>query len=246
MSGKDNGNDDGVDVSTSPAPAYLAEVGDRALRIPGVDNARDLGGLSGALGTVRRGRVLRSAVLSRLTPAGADRLADLGVRTVIDLRTKEERDESPSRIARAPQLAAVHEIVVDYLGTLDDLPAGQMDLYLHLIDRCGAGIVTVLDLLAGPDATPALVHCTAGKDRTGLTIALLLELLGVPRAAIVADFAASNTGLIGVIRTHVSAELMQTTLAVLDERYGSPRGYLAAHGLTDATVDTLRSVLLEA
>lgn len=225
--------------------AYLDEIGlERALNIAGVHNARDLGGLSGTLGTVRRGRVLRSAALDRLTPEGARTLADLGVRTIFDLRTKEERDEAPSRLSHA-ELTAVDLVVVDYLGTLDDLPGGQMEMYLHIVERSATGIVELLERLGRPNAAPALVHCTAGKDRTGLTIALLLDLLGVPRATIVADYVASNNGLLGRIRTNVSAPLLESTLATLDQRYGSPRGYLEAHGLTEATVAGLRAELIE-
>ncbi len=231
----------------APAQAYLDEVGlERALLVSGVRNVRDLGGLSGTRGTVRRGRVLRSAELSALTPAGARTLADLGLRTVFDLRTGAERDESPSRFDDAPELAGVRIVHVDFLGTLDDLPAGPMEMYLHLVERSAVGIVEVLEHLGRPDAAPALVHCTAGKDRTGLTVALLLELLGVPRPTIVADYVASNTGLLGRIRgTSVSAELMQYTFTTLDRRYGSPLGYLEAHGLTGATVEALRAALLE-
>lgn len=226
--------------------AYLDEIGlERALNISGVHNARDLGGLSGTLGTVRRGRVLRSAALDKLTPEGARTLADLGVRTIFDLRTQEERDEAPSRLSHA-ELTAVNLVVVDYLGTLDDLPGNQMEMYLHIVERSATGIVALLDRLGRPNVAPALVHCTAGKDRTGLTIALLLELLGVPRTAIVADFIASNNGLLGRIRTNVSASLLEDTLAALDKRYGSPRGYLEAHGLTEATVTALRAELLVA
>ncbi|WP_051451596.1 tyrosine-protein phosphatase [Actinospica robiniae] len=226
--------------------AYLDEVGlERVLNIAGVHNARDLGGLSGTLGTVRRGRVLRSAALDKLTPAGARTLADLGLRTIFDLRTQEERDEAPSRLSHA-ELTAVDLVVLDYLGTLDDLPGGQMEMYLHIVERSATGIVDLLEQLGRPNAAPALVHCTAGKDRTGLTIALLLDLLGVPRTAIVADYVASNNGLLGRIRTNVSAGLLEDTLAALDERYGSPRGYLEAHGLTEATVAALRAELLEA
>lgn len=228
-----------------PAQAYLDEVGlERALRIAGVHNARDLGGLSGTLGTVRRGRVLRSAALDKLTPEGARTLAGLGVRTVFDLRTEDERAEAPSRLSHA-ELATVSVVVVDYLGTLDDLPGDQTAMYLHLVERSATGIVSLLEQLGRPDAAPALVHCTAGKDRTGLTVALLLDLLGLPRETIVADYVASNTGLLGFIRTAISAELLESTFAVLDQRYGSPRGYLEAHGLTDATVDALRADLLD-
>jgi protein-tyrosine phosphatase len=233
-------------VNTAPpAQEYLDEVGlERVLQIAGVHNARDLGGLVGTLGTVRSGRVLRSAALDHLSPEGARTLADLGLRTIFDLRTQEERDEAPSRLSHA-ELAAVSLVVLDYLGTLDGLPGGQTEMYLYLVERSATGIVALLEQLGSPDAAPALVHCTAGKDRTGLTVALLLDLLGVPREVIMADYVASNTGLLGRLRTNVSAELLESTLAYLDQRYGSPRGYLEAHGLAEATVDALRATLLD-
>jgi protein-tyrosine phosphatase len=121
-----------------------------------------------------------------------------------------------------------------------------MEMYLYIVERSAPGIVELLELLGRPNAAPALVHCTAGKDRTGLTIALLLELLGVPRATIVADYVASNNGLLGRIRSAISAPLLEQTFAALDQRYGSPRGYLDAHGLTEATVTALRAELIEA
>lgn len=232
-------------VPGPPAQAYLDEVGERALHIAGVRNARDIGGLSGALGTVRRGRVLRSAALDHLTPEGARTLADLGLRTIFDLRTGAERGLAPSRPAEAPELAHVATVVLDYLGTLDDLPAGQFAMYRHIADRSGTGIVEFFERLGRSGTAPVLVHCTAGKDRTGLTIALLLELLGVSRTAIAADYVASNNGLLGrALPSNLTAEILEQTFAMMDQRHGSPLGYLRAHGLTDSTVDALRTALL--
>jgi protein-tyrosine phosphatase len=216
----------------------------RTLLIDGVLNARDIGGLAGELGEVRRGLVFRAACLSGLTPNGAERLARLGLRTVVDLRTGLERREEPNRVAAAPGLAGVREVSIELLTTLHDLPDTSEGLYRHLVERCGPGIVAVLEQLAAPDVLPALVHCLVGKDRTGLTVALLLDLLGVGRPAIVADYVASNLGLGDKARTQVRAEVLEGTLAGLDEAHGSPQGYLAAHGLTDDTVRALRTVLL--
>lgn len=216
----------------------------RNLRIDGVLNARDVGGLRGELGPVRQGLVLRSACLSGLTAQGVRTLADMGLRTVIDLRTPLERQEEPNRLAGVPELLSVREVHVELLATLSDLPDTSAGLYRHLVDRCGPGIVEVFDALAQPGALPALVHCLVGKDRTGLTVALLLDLLGVDRAAIIEDYVASNAGLGDVARTQVQAEVMEATLADLDDRYGSPQGYLVEYGLTDATVAALRGALL--
>ena len=229
-----------------PHQAYYDEVGpERALRIGGVLNARDVGGLSGELGRVRTGRVLRTAGLAQLTDEGAKTLADLGLRTVIDIRTPLERGEQPDRVAGVPGLEQVVEVHVEFLKTLYGLPSDSRDLYRHLVDRSGDGIVEVLEYLARPEALPALVHCLVGKDRTGLFVALLLELLGVPREAILKDYLASNLGLGRVAHTLVRADVLAWVLQGLEDRYGSTRGYLEAHGLTDETVTALRAALIE-
>jgi protein-tyrosine phosphatase len=225
--------------------AYVDEVGpERALRIAGVLNARDVGGLIGAQGRIRTGRILRAACLYQLTDDGAKTLADLGLKTVIDLRTPQEREEQPDRLT-GHGLQAVAEVHIEFLKTLAGLPTTSRELYRYLVDVCGNGIVEALEYLARPDALPALVHCLVGKDRTGLLVALLLELLSVPRDAILADYIASNAGLGPVARTKVQADVLTWTLEGLTERYGSPRAYLDVHGLTDETVTALRAALIE-
>ena len=244
----------GVEVIPEPADepdgslhqAYFDEVGpERALRIGGVLNARDVGGLTGDQGRIRTGRIFRAACLNKLTDEGAKTLSDLGLKTVIDLRTPLECDEQPDRIAGVPGLEAVTEVRIEFLSTLLGLPGNSRDLYAHLANVCGNGIVEVLEYLARPDAMPTLVHCLVGKDRTGLLIALLLELLGVPRATILADYVASNAGLGGLAHTPVQVDILTWTLEGLDQRYGSPRAYLDAHGLTNETVTALRNALIE-
>ena len=230
-----------------PEQVYLSQVGPlRALRIDGVLNARDVGGLVGERGAVRTGRLVRSACLDHLTAEGARTLADLGLKTVIDLRTPLERQEHPNRTAGLEDVAEINVELLRTLAELDELPANSpRELYRYLVDTCGRGIVEVLEDLAKPDALPALVHCLVGKDRTGLTVALLLDLLGVPRDVIVADYVASNAGLGRIAHTAVQADVLEWTLDGLDERYGGPRGYLAAHGMREETVDALRDAFLE-
>ena len=233
-----------------PRQSYFDEVGPlRALRIDGVLNARDVGGLAGEAGGVRTGRLFRSACLGALTPEGAKTLAGLGLRTVIDLRTPLEREEQPNLVAGTAGLEDVTEVRVEVLKTLaelDELPAGSArDLYRYLVENCAPGYVTVLEHLTRPGVLPTLVHCQVGKDRTGLLVALLLELLDVRREVIYADYIASNAGLGSLAHTDVHAEVLAWTLEGLDERYGSTRGYLDAHGLRPETVETLRGALLE-
>ncbi|HTJ68804.1 MAG TPA: tyrosine-protein phosphatase [Actinospica sp.] len=240
----------GVEVIPSPEgdpeQVYRELVGPvRALRIGGVLNARDVGGLAGEHGTVRTGLLVRSACLENLNAEGVATLTGLGLRTVIDLRTPLELEYHPNLVAELVDVNQLHVALLKTLAELDELPEGSArELYRYLVDTCGPGIVAVLEHLARPDALPALVHCLVGKDRTGLTVALLLELLGVPRDAIVADYVASNAGLGTIAHTAVQAEVLEWTLAGLDERHGGPRGYLAAHGLRDETVETLRELFL--
>ena len=82
----------------------------RAIHVSGVLNVRDLGGLVGEQGTIRKGLILRTAALDLLTEEGAQTLADLGLRTVIDLRTQEEREDAPDRISQWPLLSDVREV----------------------------------------------------------------------------------------------------------------------------------------
>ena len=231
----------------NPERIYLAQVGPvRAVRIDGVLNARDVGGLVGERGRVRTGRLVRSACLENLTAEGSGTLAGLGLKTVIDLRTPLERVEHPNRVADLEDVAEINVELLKTLAELDELPANSpREMYQYLVDTCGRGIVEVLEHLAKPDALPALVHCLVGKDRTGLTVALLLELLGVPRDAIIADYAASNAGLGRIAHTAVQADVLAWTLDGLDERYGGPRGYLEAHGLREETIEALRDTFLE-
>jgi protein-tyrosine phosphatase len=103
--------------------------------------------------------------------------------------------------------------------------------------------------LARPGALPALVHCTAGKDRTGVLVAMVLDVLGVGDATIVADYLISNERLAtdpgDVIFEHpIDEGLIAGSLAHVRERFGSVEGYLLAHGVTDADLKALREGLL--
>ena len=128
----------------------------------------------------------------------------------------------------------------------------------------GDNIAVAIRELTSDDAFPALVHCSAGKDRTGVVIALILAVLGVPDEVIAADYALSaiyldpeQTPAIGQLQasTGLGAELTSALLAsppelilwVLDRvtaGAGSAEGYLRAHGLTDDALMSLRAALI--
>lgn len=168
----------------------------RDLAWEGCGNVRDLGGLVAANGrTVRPGAVVRADSPHRLTDAGWQAAWDHGVRTVVDLRHDRERADDPPRGNRPEGIDVVHSPIeveddLDFiqtwghqLGTPRYYPAA-LERYAHL----NAGAVRAV-AMARPGGV--LVHCVAGRDRTGLISLLLLALVGVPAATIAADHAAS-------------------------------------------------------
>ncbi|WP_194899395.1 tyrosine-protein phosphatase [Catenulispora pinisilvae] len=214
--------------------------------LTGIKNARDIGGLRTESGAVVRPlRLLRTARLNRPTEADLAWLASIGLRTVIDLRQSFEIAAWPDDLGDLPVER------VNVAPTLDSSGTGTFfDLYLLWLDRSGDAFATAVKALARPGALPALVHCTAGKDRTGVLVAMVLDLLGVGDKAIVADYLISNENLSkdrgDIIFEHpISEELISGSLEHVRERFGSVAGYLAAHGVTDEEIAALRDGLLD-
>jgi protein tyrosine/serine phosphatase len=247
-------------------------ISDRRLDVTGLVNIRDLGGLRTAAGRcVRRGQVFRSDSLVGLTDEGADALLNAhGVRLVIDLRTPQEC----AREGRGP--LAQHD--VGYLNlplepqaALNEAEAAAgkatnlLDDYLAHLRLSGDRIVNAFRALAQPGTLPALVHCTAGKDRTGIVTALLLDLLDVEREAVVEDYAATGPAMAVVLERiraseffranglagaptwifEARPETMRAFLATVDEEYGGTPSWARARGLADEDLEALRAALVE-
>jgi protein-tyrosine phosphatase len=261
-------------VSVRPSGGGVAVVaGERNLGLKGPCNFRDLGGYHGAGGAlVRWGQVFRSDTLALqdedLTVFGA-----LGIRAVYDLRSDRERETSPNRL---PERSNVVELValISQDSSPPSLEALQLDgesflatIYLHMLERSGVGFGRILSGLADPSRLPAVFHCAAGKDRTGMVAALLLSVLGVDESDILDDYeltsryrrperiAATKARLegeysvpaevvAGILRTPRWA--MESTLTELRRRYGSVEGYLTGPAGVDHSVPgTLRQLLLK-
>lgn len=213
--------------------------------LTGIKNARDLGGLRTESGAaVRPLRLLRSARLNQATDTDRLWLASIGLRTVVDLR-------QPFEIAAWPD--ALGDLAVERVfvaPSLDSEGSGTFfELYLAWLDGSGEAFAEAVRALARPGGLPALVHCTAGKDRTGVLVALVLDVLGVEEKAIVADYLDSHERLTAdpgdVIYQHViTEELITGSLAHVRARYGSAEGYLLAHGVSGAEIAALREGLL--
>lgn len=250
-------------------------------------NLRDLGGTPAQEGrVVAPRRVYRAEALARpgttdlcavLHPEHAAAYADLGVRTVLDLRSRAEVERVPSAWPEVTGAAYVALPVeeggegdTDFVAeirsgirtrfTAEDMAAYYALTFRRRAAEFGAG----LRIIADAARLPVLVHCAAGKDRTGLLVALLLEALGVPRTIVVADyaltgllrpdrvrayapvFAASGVDLAAVAPLFdAPAAAMAGALADLDAAHGSVPDYLSrACGLAPAELAALRSNLL--
>ena len=239
----------------------------RRLAWEGVLNARDLGGYPAAGGCETRwGAVVRSDSLADLTAAGQAALAGYGVRTIIDLRLADE-------IARHPNpFATPGDHGVDYTNvSMIDPAAGfppETDTlgqnYLWMLDQFRGFVAQVVVAVAGAPEGGVLIHCAAGKDRTGLISALLLGLVGVPADTVAADYAMTaellrpreRQWLEGlppeeraereamIARYAPTAEVMLEVLERLGERDGGVEPYLRSTGLSQDDLDRLRERLV--
>jgi protein tyrosine/serine phosphatase len=237
----------------------------RTLHWDGCVNVRDLGGLPTEDGSVtRHGAVVRSDNVRRLTDAGWQALAEHGVRTVVDLRWAEELAEDPPR--EVP-IDVVHVSLFGNLdqGYYDDLgerlsgltdPADlTRESYLEFLERYRDNLVRAVTAVARAARGGVVVHCAAGKDRTGLVSALLLRLAGVGVDEIAADYGESEANLEALtVAWQTEArddeerarrqtlygtprEAMAGVLAELERRYGSVRAYLLAGGAAADDLD---------
>lgn len=240
----------------------------RLINLQGCLNFRDLGGYPTSDGRhVRWGQVYRSDALHRLTAADVTRLRDeLRLGCVIDLRSSAEL-RADGRGAIGAEAMAVHHLPL-FDGQIArseawTAEATLADRYVLLAEFAKEQIARVIEVLAGAE-TPAVYHCAAGKDRTGVVSAVLLGLLGVRDEVIVADYAATRENLDAIIgrlleskgyqamlaalppdTLHAEAETMMAFLEGVRGRHGSMRGYARAAGVGEQTLERLVSRLLE-
>lgn len=235
----------------------------------GCRNVRDLGGLPTADGrAVLRRRLVRSDNVAGLDDAGRTALLSYGVRRVIDLRGGIPGEPEPS-VPAGPAGDDLTVCVPWIDAERDDErdPEAETTLaavYRGSLDRNVRQVAAVLRaFLDAPDG-PVVLHCAAGKDRTGMAVALLLEVAGVPRQHVVADYALSEDalGIPAVLARHpgppearalaeehwrTRPATMAAALAHLDSRYGGVGGYVqGACGLGHDEVAEVRQRLVGA
>ena len=239
----------------------------RNLSFSSTYNFRDVGGYPGLDGrTVRWRRLFRADSLHRLDGEDWETFAALGVRTVIDLRRPFEIEEH-GRVADYEGLD-YRNLVLEHVDW-KDVPHPEdvvherwlADRYLNFAEDGRAALSTALSVIADPTAAPVVVHCMAGKDRTGVTCALALALVGVSDEDIAADYALTTTSMAALVeylrqnnpqaiegQEHMfdsPAEAMMMLLADVRGLHGSIENYAREIGLNDEQVAAMRDHLLE-
>lgn len=242
----------------------------RPLTVEGTYNLRTTAGYPAQGRVVREGKLFRSDGLQGLTDAGRRQFAAFGIRRVIDLRDRTELEHSPSQLEGLPLEVSHNPIFEDgkVPGSADTTTL--QGIYRLIVEQHAARLADAVRIIADSGADPVLVHCAAGKDRTGMVIALALLAAGVEREHVVRDYAASeenlgsgwtekmlatvasNHGLATMeenLREIIAASpaaVLETTLDLIDANYGSAAGLLTSHGFSDADVARLREVLTTA
>jgi protein-tyrosine phosphatase len=245
----------------------------RRLPINGTFNVRDVGGYpTQGGGSIKWRTLLRADALHAVDDDGRAQFSTLGLRTAIDLREGDERTSAPSRLSEGVHLVEIPLFTYAAPGELTSMALQDRssfrsleEIYEALIATRGPVLVEVIRQLVAPGALPALIHCTAGKDRTGVVIALVLAALQVPDEVIAIDYAATSIFLGEDFRRAYSErsaasgydgerlakmlacapELILKTLQEIRAEYGDIAAYLEHHGLTSAELATLRLALIE-
>jgi protein tyrosine/serine phosphatase len=213
----------------------------------GCVNVRDVGGLpTSDGGTIADRALVRSDSVSQLRRGGWEALVEYGVRTIVDLRYDEEREDDPPReldveVVHVPLFGDRDADLGDELQRRIDAEPNLAEQYALFygdwLERYPQGFASAIRAIAGAGPGGVLVHCLGGKDRTGVVVALALDVVGVPREAIGADYAltADALGQPG----SAPPEAMEAVLRDVDGACGSSREYLRAGGASDAELDRL-------
>lgn len=235
--------------------------------VPGTYNFRDVGGYPVDGGSVRSGKLFRADALGRIGEAGKQTLRELGVRIVIDLRDDFEVNVLPDDLAGLDVTVLRLPVFEGSGASQSTIGATLVDLYEKILLQHRDVVVRALREIADTGDEPVVVHCTAGKDRTGIVVALALLAVGVDRETVLDDYTATQAnlagewleGMLALVRSHgvevtpdlrvimggSPREALDAVLDLLDRDFGGARGYLLDAGLDEVELAKLRSVLVQ-
>lgn len=255
---------------TTPSLSEIVDDSRRLVTFESVHNFRDLGGYELGDGrTIGWGRLFRADGLYRLTDDDLDIMDAIGIRTVIDLRSSGEVDDHGRYPVEKHPVAFHHLPIIDATWMQDEIPAftdderGGIDFlvwaYRDMLAKGADRFAHAIRLLTLPQAAPAVFHCAAGKDRTGIMAALILAGLGVDEDVVAADYgltaAAMERMRAWVLKNHpeMAGQMGETPSFMLAARpeairqimldlrteHGSVRDYLSAIGVGTASLEAL-------
>jgi protein-tyrosine phosphatase len=236
--------------------------------VPGTYNFRDVGGLPALTGTVRGGVLFRSDGLHRLGEAGRAELRELGVGIVIDLRDENEAALMPDDLDGL-DVEVLRLPVFEGSGASQGSGGISLDaLYERIVTKHAPIVVSALREIASAGERSVVVHCTAGKDRTGVVIALALMAVGVDRDAVIDDYARTEDNLAGewlegmvdligrygipdtpelrILMGGSPREAIEGVIEIIEREHGSTRRYLLASGLALHELAALEALLIDA
>lgn len=222
-------------------------------------NVRDLGGLLADGHAIRRGVLIRASALGSMTDAGRAALGAHGIRTVIDIRSADEVAQRSSPFADGLRYHHLHFVHGSTMGLRRAAKGDTMSAELQALAEPTGGLAVIIAAIA--EAEPGIVlHCVAGRDRTGFVVAVLLSALGVCDEDVIADYAASDAELAEeyerFILEHPDHEAdireavvhrvhsMESVLATLRADYGDAASYLRTAGVPATQLERLRAKLL--
>ena len=231
-------------------------------------NVRDLGGFATRDGRTTRWRALvRADNLCRLTWHGRNALVRYGIRTVIDLRSTKELalEHDPFTRSELAEVARLHlPLLSAEFWTTWHRRMSPHEADVLALETSRPNVAALVSAIGNAPEGGVVIHCHAGKERTGLAMAVVLALVGVDRDAINADHVASDAYLEplyeawnaaaedaavrerGTGRFHLDPRQMLDTLTTLDERFGGAQQYLIDSGVEDRELDRVRERLVEA
>lgn len=243
-----------------------------------VNNFRDCGGYATDDGRrMRTGRLYRSGTLDDARDADLHTLQTIGLKTIVDLRAPREKKKELPAIAGARRIDLPIELenkardriqpLMVKRGAENEVMDILSEMYRDLADEAWPQAGQLFHVLLSAEAYPVLIHCRAGKDRTGFLCALVQQAVGVKRAAIFQDYLETNNHFEIVtprverimkifsfgrlqmenVRASLSAreEYLQAALDQIDQHHGGLAAYLDKCGMTSGKIETLRALLVE-